>query len=252
MPPRAPLSAWQVESLRVTVFPTSPLEEGTGKEWWTKLTGELSEEKLSRPKQGIRQEEGPFEGGRLTFTDQSVRIDWQLRFMDVSPAEGKLSLGVFLDGLDSFSKLMSTWLTFETLPPIGRLAFGAIVLLPVSDHDAAYRQLSAYLADFHVPEGDVSDFLYQINRPRKSLSNISAMKINRLSKWSAIRLRLEAGITGAESPPMHLQEKYFCRLELDINTAPDRQEEIPKKQLPQVFEELVRLGKEIVEEGDKP
>lgn len=252
MPTRAPLSAWQIESFRVTVFPTSPLPEGTGKEWWGKLTGELPEEQLSRPKQGIRQEEGSFEGGRLIFTDQSVRIDWQLRFMNIPPAEEKLSLGVFPDGLDSFLKLMSTWLTFETLPPIGRLAFGANILLPVVNHDAAYRQLSAYLTDFHVPEGDVSDFLYQINRPRKSLSNISAMNINRLSKWSAIRLTLKAGVPGAESPPMQLEEKYFCRLELDLNTSLEWKEEIPRSQLLPIFEELVQLGKEIIEEGDKP
>jgi hypothetical protein len=43
-----------------------------------------------------------------------------------------------------------------------------------------------------------------------------------------------------------------CCIELDINTSPDYQEDLPKEKLPQIFRELVDLGKEIVKEGDIP
>lgn len=37
---------------------------------------------------------------------------------------------------------------------------------------------------------------------------------------------------------------------MDINTVPDFQGELSREQLPQVFQELVDLGREIAKEGD--
>ena len=43
---------------------------------------------------------------------------------------------------------------------------------------------------------------------------------------------------------------YYCRLELDINTAPECFGLLTPDKLPELFTEMVEMGKEIAEEGD--
>jgi len=41
-----------------------------------------------------------------------------------------------------------------------------------------------------------------------------------------------------------------CRLELDINNMPKPGSEVDRNRLPGLYEEFVKLSKEIIEEGD--
>jgi len=123
--------------------------------------------------------------------------------------------------------------------------------LPVDDRPSGYRKLGSYLPGIQIdPEGS-SDFLYQINRPRKARLNIPSLRINRLSNWSVSRIDI-GGQFGAQTIELPGLEQYACRLELDINTAPDFQEILVREQLRSTFEELVDLGKEIAARGDIP
>jgi hypothetical protein len=47
-------------------------------------------------------------------------------------------------------------------------------------------------------------------------------------------------------------ELTVCRLELDINTAEDFVGELPHEPLPDLFQELTKLGLEIATQGDIP
>jgi hypothetical protein len=186
------------------------------------------------------------------------RIDWLLApLIEPSEEAGEElpptppSAGPFTEALSSFLKLAIQWL--QGCPPVTRLAFGAILFQPTVDRRAGHVQLSKYLHSIDL-DPDTSDFFYQINRPRNSTSGISGLRINRLTKWSVIMFQHfsvtlgKATITTAG----YTTQEAACRVELDINTAPDFPDVLPHETLPKIFQELVDLGQEITAKGDIP
>jgi len=241
---------WQAQSFRLTAF-LSPSAQIVEQDWWKKLTGELPDRKTSEPKTGIQQEEGRFKDdkidGQLVLTIHPTRIDWQLVPILDAPDSGFSTIGMFAESVDLFLKLMLRWL--ETAPSIQRLAFGAILSKPVNSSKEGYEFVSSYLP-FNLDE-DSSDFLYQINRPRKSTFNeASDLSINRLSKWSVSLLTSFAFDPTTLAQYITKPPQFSVRLELDINTTPTLAGELSAEELPQIFQELVELGKEIASKGD--
>lgn len=206
---------------------------------------------------GGRFEEGKFKEGKLVLRVELGRIDWLFtKARDREPNFEEMStVGSFPESLDKFAELMPHWFEIETCPSIQRLAFGAILLNPVESRQAGYRQISEYLPNVKLDSEDSSDFLYQINRPRDSNSGIADLRINRLSKWSvATQTWMESRLSPKSASVSRFSgpQIFACRLELDINTMPDFKGELTQKQLPPIFQELVKLGKEIVQKGDIP
>jgi hypothetical protein len=243
--------AWQAESLRLTAF-LSPSSQIGEQDWWRVLTSEVPDRRTSEPRTGLQQEEGKFKDekieGTLVLTIQPTRIDWQLVPLVNSLDSGFPTIGSFLDSLDSFFSLMMRWI--ESAPQIKRLAFGVVLNESVKSSEEGYHSISRYLPSFNLDENS-SDFLYQINRPRKSVSAaIPELSINRLSRWS---VSLLAGfvVDPSKAEQYIARPAHFAvRLELDINTPPDFSGAFTSEQLPQVFQELVELGKEIATKGD--
>lgn len=245
---KADLSTWQAESLRITCFPGSSIEFNSAN-WWQEIIGEQPENTVVRAREGIRQDEGHFNGRKVILGTQPMRIDW---LMGPNEEDGEFSIGSFQDGLDSFLDLTLRW--FKISPPLKRLAFGAILALPVDNRKSGYELIANYLPNVKLDPIGSSDFLYQINRTRKSQLDISELKINRLSKWSVAKQGL---VHFALSPDAHVSsfpssETFSCRLELDINTSADYIGDISSDKLTNVFTELVDLGKEIALKGDIP
>ncbi len=247
-----PLSQWQVAVLRLTAFPTATAKFDEPK-WWSELTGKQPETRNIRPAKGELIEQGPFDQGTLILQLQPLRVDWQFSQMDEQRLDEVLipAAGSFTDVADKFVKLMLTWLSPSMVPPLRRLAFGATLLQPVEDRAQGYGLLANYLPAVHLsPES--SDFLYQINRPRSSrVSILQNRKLNRLSKWSCSVFQRGQVEIGQE---VHVgafgKQQYACRLELDINTAAEFMDELPRETLGKLFRELFDLGKEIAEKGD--
>jgi hypothetical protein len=243
---RPELKAWIANSLRMTAI-LSPAAQLPKHSLWEELIGQPPENVTSQPRTGVQQEEGSFGGGTLSVIVQPARVDWVLAVNNNQATNSPIpSIGSFVDLLDLFANKMTDWL--ENSPPIQRLAFGSVLLLPMDDESSARQQLFAYLPLNPQNFENAQEFLYQINRPRSSISGISNLLINRLSKWSVIRWRtinFSPNISGYSQSP----EGLSCCIELDINTSPDYQEDLPKEKLLQIFQ-LVDLGKEIVREGD--
>jgi hypothetical protein len=242
---------WQAESFRLTAF-LSPSAQISEQDWWKILTSEVPDRKTSEPKIGLQQEEGKFKDekieGNLVLTVQPTRVDWQLVPLLDMFTSGFPTLGSFADSLESFLTLMLRWT--ELAPSIQRLAFGSVLTKSVNSSKEGYQWVSSYLP-FDLDE-DSSDFLYQINRPIKSkfIKNPDLF-INRLSKWSVNLL------AGFDFDPIRPEQyisrspQFSVRLELDINTTTNLSAELNSEQLPQVFQELVELGKEIAIQGDR-
>lgn len=243
---KADLSTWQAESLRITCFPGSATEFNSAN-WWQEVIGEQPENTVIRAREGIRQDEGHFNGRKVIFGTQPIRIDW---LMGPKEEDGETTIGTFQDSLDSFLEIMARW--FKVSPPLRRLAFGTILVLPVESRESGYEVLGNYLPNVKLDPIGTSDFLYQINRPRPNQSQIPELLINRLTKWSVLKrglARFELS-PGAQVALFPSSETLACRLELDINTSGDYKSDLPSDKLIDVFNELVELTKEISLKGD--
>jgi len=253
---RPSINAWQVEHLRLSSFPV-PASQDSESDWWNDVTGREPETKVSEPRKGRWQHKGVLEDNKaLKLTVEPGRIDWLLSMSedqnDIPPDFP--TIGPFPDLLDTFSRLMRRWFELQTCPSVVRMAFGAVLLLPAESKVAGYQQIAEYLPFVQLEPEETSDFLYQINRPRASTSNIPELEINRLSKWNVATLRrfgLMLGPTVIRNRPLS-QEDHACRLQMDINTSQYFSGEIAREQLPEIFQELVDLGIEIVNRGDTP
>ena len=96
---------------------------------------------------------------------------------------------------------------------------------------------------------DSSDFLYQINRRRPSRV-VDGITLNRLSKWSVQKAQ---GVTVLGDGTVERQPiEFSCRTELDINSAPEHTDELPKACLQDLFIECVELADELAVRGDVP
>jgi hypothetical protein len=252
MPPqtlteRQPLTAWQTELLRLTTFFSQALQS-TEQHWWADLIREEPENRIVRPREGVRQEDGQFEGGKLVLAVQPIRADWLF-----GPTDDQTSLGPFPESLDHFQPLIMRWL--DVCPSVQRLAFGATVNLPMPDLQTAYRRISAYLPSVEVDADHSTDLFYQINRARDSNCEVPGLRINRLSKWAVITRISGTLALQSRQAPLEVftgPQEAFCHLELDINSAANFPGELPRHKLRDIFQELVHLGQEIIAEGDVP
>lgn len=251
---RAPLSQWIAESLRATAFPSAEAEVKSDS-WWRAVLGEEPENQVVRPRTGERREEGTFQGASLILKVEPTRIDWILRpkLSTEKPPEGFSAIGSFQDSYLPFRELMRRW--FPLNPPLERLAFGAAALLPVANKTEGYKRLAAYLPALHLESKGWSDLLYRINRPRPSKSNIPSLRINRLCTWSVAQTQVQ--LLSLSPPPQRpqvidLEPAFACRVELDINTSPEFEGQFSGQQCAEIFDELLDLAQEILQEGDRP
>lgn len=246
-------SSWLVENLRVTLF-TFPEEFSLDKSYWQDLVGQPPEKRVISPKNLQISEEGRLESAVLKFGSNPTRIDWVLTFSpNLDEEKNQLSVIGPLGGiLNMFTKLMRPWLSNS--PRSSRLAFGAVLHLPVDNREEGYRKLAPYLEAIKLDPIGSSDFSYQINRPRNSSTiEIPNFKINRLTRWSVVALTpIQIEFSPEKVSTITAKEEYYCRLELDINTLVKFEGELPKEKIPALFNELVDMGMEIVKEGDIP
>lgn len=244
---------WQAESLRMTVFlePQAPRPQI---KTWRDLVGTPPEEQHLQRSENLLVEQGRYKDRLLQLTIQPPRVDWKLLPLPPEAEEPETPafriMGPWAESVRLFVPLMHQW--FGENQAIARLAFGAVLLQPIHDLATGYRTLQGFLPAVTLDPPGSSDFLYKINRPRHSTSGIANLQINRLCTWSVAMHRKAGmdlsldGIGRIRSSPV----TFACRLELDINTAPDFGTVLPAEQLGTVFDELVKLAQEIANQGD--
>jgi hypothetical protein len=214
--PRLPLADWQAEQVRLTIFSMSDAQTSP-QQWWGEIVNSEPDDVNMNPKKRSASVQGAYGSGMLMLRMEPGRIDWlfgpgQAEF-EASIATSELpSLGAALSALETFSGTVERWLLREDLPVVGRMAFGAVLMHPETDRNAGYDRLPDYLPVQLPPES--SDFLFQINRPQRSATGIDGLILNRLSKWSVIRLSIMPTAIARTS------ETVSLRVELDINTMP--------------------------------
>jgi hypothetical protein len=240
-------SAWQLEFVRLIAFPATPSLLSLNQEWWKELTAEQPDDFVSTRKKEYREDRGTFQGALLSLTINPGHLIWEARSPDVVDVSGRFpTLGPFREKIDWFVELLSPWLS-TSCPPLVRLAFSAKMLQHAASPQEAYRILAAHLPTFKV-DTTLNDFLLQINRRKESSTVVKGLPINRLSTWS----KMNIAIVIEPGRPFHWPNECYSALELDINTAPEKADLLPRKLLPQLFAELASLGVDIAERRDRP
>jgi len=244
------IDAWQAESLRFTAFPSEVVSTDQ-LSWWDSFVGVPPEAVTSRPKAGQYEAHGDFEGRRLALQIQPGRIEWNMKpVVKATDEELDISLlGPFLEVLASMSKVVSSWLPHA--PALNRFAFGAVVSQPVEDPRVGLLLLQKYLHTLTIDPDGSSDVFYQVNRPRPS-TRVEGLRMTRLSKWSVQVAQRVTLVLGPQADVMTraLSLEASCKLELDINTAPDFGRALPADRLGALLEEMIDLGREIAQKGD--
>lgn len=215
---------------------------------WQTITDEQPESITNQPRLGLLREEGKAFGGQCIVEQRRDRVDVVFAHAteDVFSPFPTLE-GTYEEAVREFSRFTTKWLQKPTVG-ITRIAFGAVALIPQPDRETGYRQLSTLLRC--APDPGATDFLYQINRRRKS-SVLPGVEVNRLSKWSVSWHRM----TTLPLPPAiaiaaTADSRFACRVELDMNTAPGYEGELTHPAIVAHFQELMDLAREILERGD--
>lgn len=251
--PRADLEAWTAESLRVSTFHAADALQGVAN-LWQQVVGNEPESSVSNRPLGIQAYSGRHADMALVLQIQhgatQGRIDW---ISSIFPGTADGAATVSLPRMsEQFFALMGRWL--ERCPPTNRLAVGAALVMRITTPAEGHEILSRYL-NFDIDAGVSSDFHYQANRQRPSVT-VPTISINRLTKWSVVQMILQTiSITGqgAAIAPAQQQQEYFCRLELDINTVPLPDNQLlPGGRLLDLWHEMVEIGTQIVQDGDVP
>lgn len=245
---------WKVESLRITGFTRSNWPE-PAETLWAEVVGAPPDLINQRPRESLSNVEGTFEAARLVLVREPRRTDffWSVERDASKPFSEYPAVGGFPNASILFLPLAKKWLSRKM--EISRLAWGGVLVLPVTDREEGYKKLSRFLPQLKIDASGSSDLGYQINRPRLSKA-IQGLRINRLCKWSvALARRLAIGLVisqdsaeavgGPEGPGFSA-----CRLEFDINSEAARKEPFSGNQLASLLDEFVALSTEIADRGD--
>lgn len=246
---------WETQLLRLTLFSVNPELDFDPNEAWMSIVGEYPDEINSQPKIKRFAAESTYGLGKLILKTQPNRIDLVYAAKNPDSPEILPLIAGYEDAYKVFKNVTDKWFVSIEISQIKRLAYGGIFVKSQENHVAAYEELDELLPDVSIDSKNSSDFLYQINRPRILEIDSLNIKVNRLSKWSVgaafeREFVLVDGLPKFTSAPAVYN--IHNKLELDINTEADFDGIIPIELQLKVFQELVTLGDQIVEQGDIP
>lgn len=249
--PQDPLTMWQIENLRFSVFlarPTAPEPVGS----WADVMGQDADDTRIKGtgEQRVVSQQGPFGGAVMRAEVKLDRIDWHLLPPPPKTPSKRPTAGPYEKGKDRFRDAMRAWLD-AAHPDANRMAYGALLSLRSGDRSDSLRVLDNLLTTVKVDPQNTWDFDYSVNRRRGSKS-VNDLMINRLAKWSLgkeILGMLELPVGGGQ-PRMNTVTVHVPMLMLDINTDPEFRGPLDRPR--ELLAELAALGTEIALEGDVP
>lgn len=231
---------WKIGLLRVTVLRSQATTALPPSRFQEVFGVEADTSQVSRSA-AMRTESAPFGDGLASCQVQPGRTDWVVQALhdaDVMP----------LHNVD-----LNPEPFWEALPrlvadpkPVARLALGLELLCPAADRRDGYEHLRRVLPRMDIDAEGSTDFLYQINRRRRSLRH-PEVEINRLSRWSVAAAAI-VPLTLPPSSPVTPAE-VAVRLELDINSAPEARD-IAADACASLLSEFVELARELARDGD--
>ncbi|MBA6043792.1 hypothetical protein [Pseudomonas lactis] len=231
---------WRTEGVRFSFLGCT--DEAARSISWEKMVGETPESTTQKKQQGLRHEEGQWEGCNLVVSAQSGRVDVALA--PIQPASMPQE-PPHLGELCSAALQLRDGLLRLKLPSSSRLAVGAQVHIILDDSKSAAKVLNTLgLSASFDPKW--TDIVYQYNDPVKLKGGI---EFNRIFKWSQMRVQFVQFAMGADGQQIGISpkvvDKYLLQLELDFNTGPHAQlphQDAYSRILKEMFDLIIRAG----------
>jgi hypothetical protein len=247
---------WLCESVRLSAL-WSIAEGAESSVLWESVVGAPPEVRESQPRQGTTRDAGPVgEGAMLELRTAPGRADWLL-LPTMTPAMVQAPAFPNVGSVDDAIRLF-VGLLFEKAAlgyNVPRLALGVAALHPAPDRGASYAELTRLLTTISPKLDGATEFQYQINRPRQS-KIVHGLAMNRLSRWSsvvmtgvAIPIHTEA-ISPSSARYVQTKPIHATRVELDLSSAAERQDPLPKEARLDLLRELTDFVPEILRSGD--
>lgn len=240
---------WQVEILRITVFPVD-IDSVSPSQLWETHIGDSEPEIHIQPGKS-NQRSASYGNGEIYLVKTPSQVDWRyiLPLNDDSDDNDLPVWGNLRNELTTFNEFSKDFLENSSIFPLNRLAFGAVLMKPTLDVLSTQRNIEKSLP--HINMENAAEFGYIINRRRAS-DSITELQINRLSRWHVATLERNASTLdpAMDTVENRLEKLFAARLELDINTVPTEEIRLRSRKLHTLFEELLHLGLEIANKGD--
>lgn len=236
---------WLVENLRVSVFklrPSTEIREGL----WQRIRGESPDVVVARAKEGIHIEQGTYRSGVLIVQDAPTRTDMVYQSPPPLTEEGLFAFptaGRYEEEVGPFIDAASEWL--GECAPGKRIAFGAVLLLPVVSRSEGYRVILSLVPNLPIDPEESSDLVFQTNHA--VVSQVSGdLMLNRLRHYAVAQLvvaPLPVGLQLVGKPV----SATASRLSLDFSSDAAWEKEIDRPTLKAVLRELVELARRYLE-----
>jgi hypothetical protein len=245
---------WSAELLRLSLFSNGALSVSDGD--WLKLTG--------NPTSELRQvhASGSVYGGaidntcRLQVSSAHSRIDVIMSAPagDVADVSTIRTMGPLGESTKKFSAAIEPWLK-ESKFLFNRVAVGASFLFATQSSGQSLAELEKLLSSVNGSTDGMEELFLRVNWPQSS-KVIEDLKINRITSWSALQLRVQlfqvAPIAFGSGSPITHNDIHAVRLEIDHSTDEKRAEVFNSHQLIPIYEELLALAFENAEKGERP
>lgn len=240
---------WLGQLLRFTVFPKDAWEPLSTDVWGRLGLGELETEETKARERSRRQQGGFHDNIILDVQLSSPRVDFLFAPKAIEPRAddnfGKAS-SVIPDAVATVNR----WLPHAPFE-VSRVAIATVLTFPVESRRSGYEAiLSATRSLKFDPSEEMSDLLFQINRPCNS-NTVNGLKINRLMKLATVQITLLSlsGAVGQTLSQAIEQPTFACRLETDVNTVP-QPNGLEKVQLNTIFAELAEITITLAANGE--
>jgi hypothetical protein len=216
---------------------------------WKDVFGAEPDEVIRQPSMPSV-EGGSKSGARWQITHQPGRVDLVIAPENpTSPPTDPLNIGEFEAMLDPL--LSAAEKIFDPTAAIQRLAIGTILFMPVDTIRDGLRTIQMVVPQIQrIPENS-TDLLFQINVPIVMNDPLPELLVNRLAKWQVVGIQLFNVLAG---PAMSFQltttaVRPVVRLELDINTSPERAVAFPPDKIAVLLRQLGGITRRLAKSG---
>jgi hypothetical protein len=237
------LANWRLSSLRFTLFSDAPKAEGSGLfEDFFEITPDAETHRKAEFLSEFAAQKGSvvyqtiIAGPKVDFLVSVALTDAMQTGFPMLPQEGEFERQFQLSATRLVAKRN-----------IVRVAVGAHYVQPVANKDKGYELLVEYLPGIRL-DASSSDFQYRINRPRSIVCAGQEVRLNRLSTWSCLSVKVGVEVGGMSSPEVISSAVSVLT---DVSTVPEQNYSNFTEQVKaSVTGTLFQFSKEIAQKGD--
>lgn len=232
---------WIVEQLRLTAFFPDGQTDAPGTSWFALATGE-DPDQVQKHKGGPSLEIGTYRGMQLVAERAASRLDIRFEQSEDTLVDNWAAVTSW-DGIGPCLDVLRQ--AAGRLEGPLRIAFGAVGVVRSLDIPDAYRTLTE-----QVKAPPLDDQLWELIVHISRRRPWEGQSLNCIARWMLLHRARITLVRGAAAGVSTVQEDSLgVRCEVDISTPALMPEAIGRPA--ETFDELVRIGIELMEKGDQ-